>query len=133
MAKTLNLRAPKTMKLNRMSSKDVEAFVAKESDRMLSAMPKDVRISGINAVAIESIARDAVLDADVWVQWTRACCDSRPRIDDFIEPVVKDFDPTALTTRPDVAEQHIESLMRTETLTNPRMHGKDGKAKTPKR
>lgn len=124
MAKTINLRAPKSMKLHAMSAADVEAYVAKEASRMLEAMPKDVRPVGVNAVAIDSIVQQTAADPGVWVQWTRACCDKRRQIEDFVEPLVRDFDPAADITRGGVAEQHIESLMRTETLSSPKMHPK---------
>jgi hypothetical protein len=127
--KTINLRAPKSMKLNTMSAADVEAFVAKEAGRLLDAMPKEVRPVGVNAVAIDSVVARTAADPGVWVQWTRACCDRRKQIEDFIEPVVADFDPTAQVTRASVAGQHVESLMRTETLANPKMHGKRGGTK----
>ena len=122
MAKTINLRAPKSMKLHKMSASDVESFVSKEAARMLEAMPKDVRPVGVNAVAIDSISKRSASDPGVWVQWTRACCDRRKQIEDFMEPVVRDFDPAAAVTRAAVADEHVESMMRTETLSNPKMH-----------
>lgn len=129
MTKTIQVRAPKSMKLHAMSEADIAGYVAQEAGRMLESMPKEVRPVGVNAVAIDAFAQRSAADVGGWVQWTRACCDKRKQIEDFIEPVVQDFDPSAALTRPAVAGVHVESLLRREVLSDPKMHRPRGKTK----
>jgi hypothetical protein len=129
MAKTLQIRAPKSMKLHEMSDKEVEKFVTKEAARMLEAMPKDIRPVGVNAVSIDSVVKGTSAEPGFWAEWTRACCDKRKSIDDYVDPVVSQFDPGVLTTNPAVANEHIETQMRVQTLSYPAMH----KGKTTKK
>lgn len=130
MSKTLRIRAPKSMKLHAMSEREVEKYIAEEAGRMLDAMPRDIRPVGVNKVAIDSLVKGTAADAGVWAQWTRACCDKRDRIDDFVDPVMQEFDQEASLTRPELANEHVESQMRVQTLAYPAMHGK---AKTPRK
>lgn len=127
MAKTLRIRAPKSMKLHQLSEKEVEKFITKEASRMLEAMPRDIRPVGVNAVSIDSLVKGTAADPGVWAQWTRACCDKRRDIDDYVDPVVSQFDPGVLTDNPGMADEHIESQLRIQTLSYPAMH----KAKKP--
>ena len=124
MTRTINLRAPKSLRLHEMSAEEAAAFVAREADRVLDDLPQDIRPLGISAVAMDAFVKGTAADPGVWAQWTRACCDRRDRIEEFVEPVVQDFDPAAAVQRPRLADEHVESLMRVESLANPAMHGK---------
>lgn len=135
MAKIFTLRAPAAMKLHKMSEREIEAYVEKEAGRMLEQLPTGVRAAGVNAVAIDSLVKATAADPGVWAQWTRACCDKSRHIDDFVNPVIRDFDPAAEVLRPQLASEHVESLLRTETLSYPQMHAKTkapAKARTKK-
>jgi hypothetical protein len=124
MAKTYRLRAPEAMRLHEMPVEEIERYVTDLAGQALDQLPEGVRPSGVNAVALESLGPQAKADWLVWAEWTRACCDSRHRIDDFINPVVDDFVAPDVKLMNEVAGQHVESQLRVQKLENPQMHGR---------
>jgi hypothetical protein len=122
MARLISLRAPESLRVDRKSQKELDAYVAEHAGRYLAQMPKDIRPAGISGVTLESLVKGTASDPGVWAQWTRACCDRRNEIDDFVDPLRGDLEIAAAQLRPQVAE-HIEALHVTQTLANPKMHG----------
>jgi hypothetical protein len=104
MSSIVRLRAPESWALHKMHQQEIEKLVTAEAERMLDAMPTDLRLVGVNAVSVDQKAADV----DVWAQWTRACCGSRARIEEFVDPVLGDI--SALTTTiKGATDQHFES------------------------
>lgn len=113
--KTVSLNAPNSMKLDKMSANEIASYVAKEADKFLAAMPE-----GLRPVAINTVSLNKASDPGVWAQWTRACCDKRKLIDDFEDPLARDFgigEVAGLGTRID---SHAESQLRVLHLESDR-------------
>lgn len=93
------------MRLTEMPKKEIERYVAEMADKALDLVG-DNRVVGVNAVAIGQVARDAT---EVWAQWTRACCGSRPRIDEYVDPVAEDYGIPSGVLPETIASSHLES------------------------
>jgi hypothetical protein len=119
MAKIINLKAPASMSLLKLSEAEVAKYVAEHADRSLKALPKDLHPVGVNRVSLGS---NPLADTEVWAQWTRACCDRRKRIEDFTDPVLEDYLTTPLSGIQVKANTHIESQMIVHRLENPNTH-----------
>lgn len=109
MAHVFQFKAPDSLELGRDPERDLEAYAKDMAERSLEVLGDNVPI-GINAVSV------AKPDVEVWVQWTRACCDSRQRIEDFEEPVVADLDVAVTKLPVRMHNTHIESQLRTVRL-----------------
>jgi 5'(3')-deoxyribonucleotidase len=112
MAKKFNIRAPKSVKLHEMKEAEIAEFVQKEAGKMLDQMPKEYRPVGVNAVSVDSIA-PVEEEWGVWAQWTRACNDRRPDIEEYIEPLVNEFDPDMLVMNERIQKAPFKSELRT--------------------
>jgi hypothetical protein len=105
--KTISLNAPKSMAIDKMPEAEIATYVAKEADRILAAMPDDLRPVAVNTVRLNRAAAPGV-----WAEWTRACCDKRKLIDDFVDPVVRDFGLVDYAGQDPRREAHAESQLR---------------------
>ena len=85
MSQLYKVKAAPSLRLKDMSEDEVTKLVSAQADEMLSALPKHLRASGVNAIQLESSAAE-IAGTGVWAQWTRACCDRRRRIEDFVYP-----------------------------------------------
>lgn len=108
MAQVINLKAPKSLSLTKMSEAEVAKYVSEHADKTLAALPEALQPVGVNRVALGS---NIAADPGVWAQWTRACCDRRRRIDDFTDPVMDDFNASITPLSGVKANVHIESQM----------------------
>ncbi|BBY65528.1 hypothetical protein [Mycolicibacterium helvum] len=104
MAKVVRLNAPASMRVTEMPKEEIERHVAGLADRALDLAGEN-RFVGVNAVALGQIAGDTT----VWAQWTRACCGSRQRIDDYTDPVAEDYGITPGVLPESIARGHLES------------------------
>lgn len=121
MAKIINLQAPASMSIQKMGEAEVAKYVSEQAERSLAALPKELRPIGVNRVSLGSNKADV----DVWAQWTRACCDKRKRIEDFVDPVLTDFDNNLQASTGRKATTHVESQMVVHRLANPATHIKE--------
>ena len=122
MAKILNLRAPESMELHRMESKEVASYVSKLADEALERIPDGIRPAGVNALALSQRVPGTAAEPGFWAEWTRACCDRRDRIEDFVDPVIDQFErPDSLVLR-ELAGEHLETQMRVQMLEHPTEH-----------
>jgi hypothetical protein len=90
MSKVVRFTAPPSIPLHKLSEEEIRRTVADEAAKALDKLPKEIRPSGVGAVALASINRGgggAGGDWGVWAEWTRACADQAPRIDDYVDPV----------------------------------------------
>jgi hypothetical protein len=116
MAKIFHVRAPHTVKLASMSEQDITKLVEAEATKTLGAFPPNARPVGVNSVRVSQ-------DVGGWAEWTRACCGSRNRIDEYVDPVRGDWEaPSALPGAPSPAE-HIESSFKIQTPAHLAAHG----------
>jgi hypothetical protein len=109
MARVFEFKAPESFTLEDMTAERLEEHAKGLGERALEALG-DTAPVGVNAVAITRT------DVEVWVQWTRACCDTRERIEEFDEPVVLDFESSAVRLPARLHGTHLESQLRTVRL-----------------
>ena len=124
MARVLNLQAPKSMTLHTMRPAEVERYVSDLAEDAFKRMPDGLKPAGVNAVALAQRMPGTGGDPGVWAEWTRACCGSRNRIQDFVDPVIDQFERPDSPVLRELAGQHLESQMRIITLEHPTMHTK---------
>lgn len=127
MAKVIEIRAPKSMELRKMGAKEIEAQVSRMADQTLEHLPKDARPVGINAVSLSQAIPGSAVEGGVWAEWTRACCNRRNLIEEFVDPVVDQFEIAATPFSAELGGQHVESQMRIIELEHPTMHVKADK------
>lgn len=133
MSKTFCIRAPKSMKVHKMSVAEVEKFVKKEAGRMLEAMPKDVRPVGINKVAIDSIAKETSAEVEVWGQWTRACNDRRGDIIDYVDPLIQEVEMESPLIQRALNNEVLTSELRVSTVASKKSLAKKAAKKSDQR
>ena len=126
MAKYYQLRAPASISLQKMSEKEIDEMVKERADKALASLPDEFSLVGTQGIIMDSITPGTSAEAGVWAQWTRACCDKRKRIEDFVEPITEDMMNVAKSLRPQSFE-HIESQLSIQTLSNPKMHARKTK------
>lgn len=119
MAKVIDLKAPKSISLQKMGEAEVAKYVSQQADKALEAMPEGLRPIGVNRVSLGS---HPSADVGVWAQWTRACCDKRRRIEDFTDPVMDDFNNSVAAVSGVKANVHIESQMVVHRLEDSTKH-----------
>lgn len=124
MAKILNLQAPKSMSLQKMGAEEVGQYVSKLADKALDGGLDDLRPVGVNAVALGQRIPGSTSEPGVWAEWVRACCNRRDRIEDFIDPVIDQFEREGSPVAHQLAGEHLESQMRIQTLEHPTKHRK---------
>lgn len=124
MAKVLNLKAPESMELRQMRSEEVEAYVSKLADEALERIPDDLRPVGINAVSLAQRVPGTAAEPGFWAEWTRACCNRRESIEDFVDPVIEQFERPDSPVIAQLHGEHLESQMRVQMLEHPTMHKK---------
>ncbi len=94
MAKIVHLKAPESMELRRMDSEEIERYVADTAGEALDRLPEGVKPAGVSAVSLNQAFPSG--DWEGWVQWTRACADQGPRIeegDPMIEEIERSWTP----------------------------------------
>ena len=127
MARVINIRAPKSMQLRTMNAKEIEAQVSKLSDQTLEHLPKEARPVGVNAIAVSQVVPGTRSEQGFWAEWTRACCDRRDVIADFVDPVIDQFEIPASPFATELGGMHVESQMRIVELEHPTLHRKASK------
>lgn len=124
MAKILNLKAPESMELRRMESEEVATYISKLANEALDRIPDDLRPVGINAVSLAQRVPGTAAEPGFWAEWTRACCDHRARIEDFVDPVIEQFERPDSLVISQLAGEHLETQMRVQMLEHPTRHKK---------
>lgn len=124
MAKILNVQAPASMELRKMRSEEVEKYVSKLADEALDRIPDDLRPVGVNAVSLAQRVPGTAAEPGFWAEWTRACCDRRSRIEDFVDPVIEQFERPDSPVIGQLRGEHLESQMRVQMLEHPTEHTK---------
>jgi hypothetical protein len=127
MARILSVRAPQSMELRRMKSEEIEKQVSAMADEALERLPKGANPVGINAVSLSQHIPGTNADPGVWAEWTRACCNRRDKIDDFVDPVVDQFERPDSAVAQQIGAQHLESQLKIVHLEHPTMHVKANK------
>ncbi|GAA1871163.1 hypothetical protein [Myceligenerans crystallogenes] len=110
MVRIVEFVPPESIRLGELSPQEAERAAIQTADEMIE------RLGGLRPVGVNAMALSQGLDPEVWVQWTRACCDKRRVIEDFEEPVVSDLDVTALQLPARMQGIHLESTLRTVRL-----------------
>jgi hypothetical protein len=98
-----------------MDEQEIRAFVEKQTSKMLESIPSEIRISEVNSVQLESSVKQVQADG-VWAQWTRACCDRRRRIEDFINPVILELAVNPLLEKA-IHQDHFDSNFSIRKVT----------------
>jgi hypothetical protein len=125
MARILNLQAPPSMELRAMRSEEVERYASRLADDALDRMPEGMRPVGVNAVSLSQVLPGTETEPGFWAEWTRACCDRRDRIEDFINPVIEQFEREGSPVTRQLEGEHLESQMRIQMLEHPTMHRRE--------
>lgn len=116
MSRTLKFNNSGKTPLSKMSEKEISKMVIQQAEEMLEKLPKDLRVSQVNSIQLESSLHE-VADFGAWAQWTRACCDKRNQIDDFINPVIDElvvFDPRIERS---IYQDHFDSNFNVKQVT----------------
>lgn len=87
MTHTYKFQASKDVQLSRMNESEIRDMVVRQADQYLKTLPEQVRAAQVNSVQLSSNPFETV-NGGVWAQWTRACCDRRAQIEDFIYPEI---------------------------------------------
>jgi hypothetical protein len=95
------------MRLTEMPAEEIERYVAELGDRALD-LAGDNRVVGVNAVSLGQLSSDV----GVWAEWTRSCCGSRQRIDDYVDPTPEDYGIAEGVLPDALAGAHLESQMQ---------------------
>lgn len=114
MVKVFEFAAPESIRLTELSPAEAEKAAAALAEDALDRF-SDLTPVGVNVLALSSKAGDV----GGWVQWTRACCDKRRRIEEFEEPLLREVDSTGIGLPSRVQEVHFESQLRTVRLQGP--------------
>jgi hypothetical protein len=122
MAKILNLQAPKSMSLHKMRAEEVEQHVSRLADEALDKGLDGLRPVGVNAIALGQRVPGTAAEPGVWAEWTRACCNRRESIEEFVDPAVEQFEREGSPVARELAGEHLESQMRIQTLEHPTQH-----------
>lgn len=118
MSKLMKIKNTSGKALHKMSEPEIREMVIQLADRMLDGIPDEIRVSEINAVQLESSIKEAA-DAGAWAQWTRACCDKRKRIDDFVDPVNEELGIINPGLEKAVFQNHFDSNLSIRQITEP--------------
>jgi hypothetical protein len=121
-ARTLNLKAPDSIRLMEMGRQEVEKHVAEHAERVLDSLSDVARPIGVNAVSLNQTLPGTGADPGFWAEWTRACCGSRAKIEDFSDPVIEQFERPDSPVVKELAGEHLESQMRIQELEHPTKH-----------
>ncbi|MEM9001688.1 MAG: hypothetical protein AAGB24_15620 [Bacteroidota bacterium] len=116
MARTLKLNNTGKVPLSKMSEKEIRGMVIKQAEEMLDRIPKDLRVSQVNSIQLESSLSE-IADVGAWAQWTRACCDKRNRIDDFINPVINELSVSDPLIEKNIFQDHFDSNFEIKQVT----------------
>jgi len=87
MSHTYKFQASEDVQLSKMDEKEIRHMVERHADQYLKNLPEQIRASQVNSVQLSSNPFETV-NGGVWAQWTRACCDRRAQIADFIYPEI---------------------------------------------
>lgn len=118
MSKTIKFKNSKDVALHQMKEEEIRDMVTKQADAMLAALPKELQVSEINSVQLESSLKQ-VADTGVWAQWTRACCDRRKSIEDFVDPAITELGITNPEIEKSVFQNHFDSNLSIRKVTEP--------------
>ena len=118
MTRTIKLQNTGRTALAKLSEKEIVEMVNSQADDMLNSLPKELQVADVNSVQLESSLKE-VADTGVWAQWTRACCDKRRRIADFIDPVIGELAVDDPRIEKVVFQDHFDSNMVVREVTEP--------------
>ena len=118
MSKTINLKTTDDVVLHKMTEEQIRQMVIKQADEMLKSVPKDLRISEVNSIKLESNLRQ-VAEIGGWAEWTRACCDKRRFIEDFVDPQIHELGITDPRIEKTVFQNHFDSNLSFKKITEP--------------
>ncbi|MFN9622036.1 MAG: hypothetical protein ACK587_04255 [Cyanobacteriota bacterium] len=118
MARTIKLQNVAKTALGRMDEKEITAMVEKLADQMLRSLPEELKVSDINSIQLESSLKEVAADG-VWAQWTRACCDKRRDIADFIDPVISELAVNTPQIERAVFQDHFDTNFVVKKVTEP--------------
>jgi hypothetical protein len=121
-ARTLNLKAPDSMRLTEMGREEVEKHVAEHAERVLDSLGDVARPIGVNAVSLAQSFPGTNRQAGGWAEWTRACCGSRAKIEDFEDPLLEQFERPDSPVLKEWGGEHLESQLRIQTFEHPTEH-----------
>lgn len=118
MSRTLKFKNSGKRPLSQMSEEEISKMVIQQAEEMLNGLPNDLKVSDVNSIQLASSLGE-IADFGAWAQWTRACCDKRNRIDDFINPVIDElavFDPKI---EKNIFQDHFDSNFEVKQVTEP--------------
>ena len=118
MSKTLNFKTPDHVNLHKMTEKEITEMVTKEADNMLKNLPKDLDISEVNSVRLQSNLKQ-VADIGAWAEWTRACCNRRSIIEDFTDPAINELRVDDPAIEKAIFQNHFDSNFSIRQVTEP--------------
>jgi hypothetical protein len=116
MSKTINFKAPDHMHLHKMTEKEITEMVTKEADAMLSNLPKDLVVSQVNSIKLQSNLRQ-VAASGVAVEWIRACCNRRNVIEDFTDPAIDELRVSDPAIEKVIFQNHFDSNLTVRHVT----------------
>lgn len=108
MARVIRLTAPNSMRLAEMSKDEISRQVSVLADRALR-LAGDNKVVGVSAVSLGQVAKMGTVE--LWAQWTRSCCGSRQRIEDYADPTPEDYGIAEGVLPQSIAKTHVESSM----------------------
>ena len=118
MSKTFKLTAAEDLSLHKMTETQIRDMVAKQADSMIKNLPKDLKLSEVNSIQLGSNRRE-MADIEGWIQWTRACCDRRKLIEDFVDPVIDDLKIQNPAIEKVLMQNHFDSNLSIRGITEP--------------
>jgi hypothetical protein len=118
MSKTIKLKTADDVVLHKMSEEAIREMVIKQADEMLKSLPKELRVSQVNSVQLESNLKQ-VADIGGWAQWTRACCDRRRLIEDFEDPLIDELRIETTGVEKALFQNHFDSNFSIRKVTEP--------------
>ena len=115
-SRTIKLKNNRDVPLQQMKEEEIREMVIKQADTILAALPEDLRVAEVNSVQLESNLKQ-VADTGVWAQWTRACCDRRKRIEDFVDPALNELRIDNPQVEHAVFQNHFDSNFSVRKVT----------------
>jgi hypothetical protein len=118
MSKTFKLTTSNDVSLHKMTETQIRDMVIKQADSMIKNLPKDLKLSEVNSVQLESNRRE-MADIGGWVQWTRACCDRRKIIENFVDPAIDELKIHNPAIEKLLFQNHFDSNLSFKQITEP--------------
>ena len=108
MSKTIKLKAAKGVNLMDMKEDEIRKLVEEQADVALKQLPRDLRFSDVNSIMLESNPAETQAIGG-WAKWTRACCDKRRRIEDFVNPTLPELTDGISGLERTLKQDHFDS------------------------